>query len=64
MVGYECMYCNGTGREVVTIIRKGEVKTIKEDCIYCYGSGSFTNGKPDVDFGEWTTKDDYRIYRR
>lgn len=47
MVSYTCAECNGRGWELVTTIRRGEVKQTKEQCISCFGSGSMRNGNPE-----------------
>ncbi len=55
MVGYSCPDCNGLGYEKVITIRGGEVKETKDDCRHCFGSGGFTNGRPNVHFDAGVT---------
>ncbi|MEC5422142.1 hypothetical protein QGM71_01370 [Virgibacillus sp. C22-A2] len=58
MVSYDCPTCGGNGVQEVLQVRNGNIKRFTDNCSMCYGIGSMTNGRPNVDYDVGITDPD------
>lgn len=47
MVSWTCDRCGGSGREKITVVRRGDISTYTGVCGACQGGGSIRNGKAE-----------------